>query len=147
MALALKNLGLSLFAGLLLASGGCHWQTDQFPAPSWNPTGLATPRITKQDQVFAHPGSQNLRYSRAGLLDFRTAPDFAEVSPAFTQIFYRELLATRAFAEVVLIPETYTTRDEALRLAKRHQADVMLLGEIPYYLTAALWEPPACRSI
>jgi hypothetical protein len=135
MALALKNLGLSLFAGLLLASGGCsHWQTDQFPAPSWNPTGLATPRITKQDQVFAHPGSQNLRYSRAGLLDFRTAPDFAEVSPAFTQIFYRELLAKRAFAEVVLIPETYTTRDEALRLAKRHQADVMPLGEIPCYL-------------
>ena len=48
---------------------------------------------------------------------------------------------------MVLFPETYTTRDEALRLAKRHQADVMLLGEIPYYLTAALWEPPACRSI
>ena len=63
------------------------------------------------------------------------------------KFFYRELLAKRAFAEVVLIPETYTTRDEALRLAKRHQADVMLLGEIPYYLTAALWEPPACRSI
>jgi len=95
---------------------------------------LATPRITKQDQVFTHPGGQNLRLSRAGLLNFRTVPDFAEVGPAFTQIFYRELLAKRAFAEVVLIPETYTTKEEALRLAKRHQADVLLLGEVPYYL-------------
>jgi hypothetical protein len=135
MANVLKAPGFILLAGLLTASIGCsHWQTDQFPAPSWNPTGYATPLISKQNQVFAHPGSQNLRLGRAGLLNFRTVPDFAEVGPAFTEIFYRELLAKRAFAEVVLIPETYTTKEEALRLAKRYRADVMLLGEVPYYL-------------
>ena len=135
MAKALKALEFILLVGLLTATVGCaHWQYDQFPAPSWNPTGLATPRIDKRNQVFAHPGNQNFRLGRVGLLDFRTVPDFAEVGPAFTQIFYRELLAKKAFAEVVLIPETYTTKEEALRLAKRHQVDVILLGEVPYYL-------------
>ncbi len=135
MAPTLKAPGLFLLTGLLMATVGCgHWQTDQFPAPSWNPTGYATPLIHKQNQVFSHPGTQNLRMGRVGLLDFRTVPDFAEVGPAFTQIFCRELLAKRAFAEVVHIPETYTTKEEALRLAKRHKVDAIILGEIPYYL-------------
>ena len=130
-----KALGRFFLAALLMASVGCsHWQTDQFPAPSWNPTGYATPLITKQNQVFTHPGGQNLRLGRAGLLNFRTVLDFTEVGPAFTQIFHRELLAKRTFAEVVLIPETYSTNEEALRLAKRHKVDVLLLGEVPYYL-------------
>ena len=114
---------------------GCgHWQYDQFPAPSWNPTGLATPRIDKRDRVYTHPGAQNLRAGRAGLMEFRTVPDFANVGPAFTQIFYRELLAKRAFSDVVLIPEHYSTKEAALRQAKRYKVDVILLGEIPYYL-------------
>ena len=90
--------------------------------------------MTKQNQVYTYPGTQNLRMARAGLLNFRTVPDFAEVGPAFTQIFCRELMAKKAFAEVVPIPETYTTKEEALRLAKRYKVDVMLLGEMPYYL-------------
>jgi hypothetical protein len=121
--------------GILLGVAACgHWQYDQFPAPSWNPTGLATPRIDKRDRVYTHPGAQNLRTGRAGLMEFRTVPDFANVGPAFTQIFYRELLAKRAFVDVVLIPEPYSTREEAMRQAKRYKVDVMLLGEIPYYL-------------
>jgi hypothetical protein len=132
---ALKALGIFAMVGLLMGVAGCgHWQHDQFPAPSWNPTGLATPYINKRDRVYTHPGSHRLRAGRAGLPQFRTVPDFAEVGPALTQIFYRELLAKRAFAEVVLIPETYSTNEEALRLAKRYQVDVMLLGEVPYYL-------------
>jgi hypothetical protein len=131
----LKTLAFIVLAGVLTAGAGCsHWQADQFPAPSWNPTGYASPLIHKKNEVFTHPSNQNLRLGRAGLLNFRTIPDFAEVGPAFTEIFYRELLAKKAFAEVVLIPETYTTKEEALRLAKRHKAEVMLLGEIPYYL-------------
>jgi len=132
---AMKILTLFVLPGLLLGGAGCmHWQTDQFPAPSWNPTGYASPMITKKDAVYAHPGKQNLRIGRAGLMIFRTYPDFAEVGPAFTEIFHRELLAKRTFSEVVLIPETYTTKDEALRLAKRHQVNVILCGELPYYL-------------
>jgi hypothetical protein len=131
----LKALGIILFIGSLIGGAGCgHWQYDQFPAPSWNPPGLATPRIDSQNQVFVHPGTLNLRLSRVGLLTFRATPDFSEVGPALTQIFYRELLAKRPFAEIVLIPETYTTKEEALRLAKRYQLDLMVLGEIPYFL-------------
>jgi hypothetical protein len=135
MAKELKVLGFMVVVGLLMAGAGCsHWQTDQFPAPSWNPTGYASPLMNKQSQVFTQPGNQNLRLGRAGMLNFRTVPDIAEVGTAFTEIFYREILAKKAFAEVVLIPETYTTKEEALRLAKRYKAEVMLLGEIPYYL-------------
>ncbi len=130
-----ETLGILTLIGSLLGVAGCgHWQHDLFPAPSWNPSGLATPRIDQRDRVFATPGYQNLRTGRAGLLEFRTVPDFAEVGPAFTQIFYRELLAKRTFAEVVLIPEPYSTKEEALRLAKRYKVDVLLLGEVPYYL-------------
>ncbi len=134
MAPASKALKLLLSVFLATAMGCQHWQADQFPAPSWNPTGYASPLMTKQNQVYTHPNTHNLRMSRAGLLNFRTVPDFAEVGPAFTQIFCRELMAKKAFAEVVPIPETYTTKEEALRLAKRYKADVMLLGEVPYYL-------------
>ena len=132
---AVKIMGTLLLLSSLLVGLGCgHWQYDQFPAPSWNPKGLASPRIISQDRVFLHPGNLNLRMSRAGLLIFRSIPDFPEVGPAFTQIFYRELLAHRPFAEVVLIQETYTNKEEALRLAKRHNLDLLILGEIPYYL-------------
>jgi hypothetical protein len=131
----LKTLGICSMVGLLMGVAGCgHWQYDQFPAPSWNPTGLATPYINKRDRIYTHPGTQNLRAGRVGLLEFRAVPDFPEVGPAFTQIFYRELLAKRPFAEVVLIPEPYSTKEAALLLAKRYQVDVLLLGEIPYYL-------------
>jgi len=135
---ATKALMLFILLGLLLCATGCrHWQTDQFSAPSWNPTGFASPMITKNDRVFAHPGKENLRAGRAGLMIFRTHPEFPEVGPAFTEIFHRELLAKRTFTDVVLIPVVYTTKDEALRQAKRHQANIMLLGEIPYYLDGA----------
>jgi hypothetical protein len=83
-----KPLGICAMVVLLMGVAGCgHWQYDQFPAPSWNPTGLATPYINKRDRIYTHPGSQSLRAGRAGLLEFRTVPDFAEVGPAFTQIF------------------------------------------------------------
>ena len=134
MAPASKALKLLLSASLATAMGCQHWQADQFPAPSWNPTGYASPLMTKQNQVYTHPNTHNLRMARAGLLNFRTVPDFAEVGPAFTQIFCRELMAKKAFVEVVPIPETYTTKEEALRLAKRYKVEVMLMGEVPYYL-------------
>lgn len=130
-----KALGIFWLIGSLLGGLGCgHWQYDIAPAPSWNPTGLATPRILSKDRIFVHPNSANLRMSRAGLLIFRTAPDFAEVGPAFTRIFQRELLAKRAFAELVFIPEVVTNKEDAMSLAKRHNLDLLVLGEIPYYL-------------
>jgi len=125
---------LLVWAGLMICWGCSHFQVDTFPAPSWNPTPLANPIVTSKEQIYVHPGAQNLRLTRVGLLYVRCSPDVPEVGPAFTQIFYRELLAKRAFQEVVLIPETYSTMDEALSLAKRHRLHLLVLGEVPYYL-------------
>ena len=135
MSSAVKTLGILWLMGILVGGLGCgHWQYDQEPAPSWNPTGLATPRIITANNIFVHPNTANLRINRAGLLIFRTAPDFAEVGPAFTRIFHRELQAKRAFAEVVYIPEIYGTKEEAMSVAKNHNLDLLVLGEVPYYL-------------
>ena len=132
---AVKTLGMLLLIGGLTSGWGCsHWQSDQFPAPSWNPPQLAKPIITSQEQVFVHPGLQNLRLSRVGLFSFRGAPEMPEANAALTRIFYRELLLRRPFTEVVLLPEPYSTTKEALRLAQRYQLDLLLLGEVPYYL-------------
>jgi hypothetical protein len=132
---AMKALGILMLIGVLTGGPGCgHWQYDQFPAPSWNPKGLATPMITDQARIFVHPGGLNLKSKRAGLMMFRTDVAITEIGPSITEIFYRELLAKRAFAEVVQLPEPYTRMDEALRLAKHYRVDVLVLGEVPYYL-------------
>jgi hypothetical protein len=132
---ALKTLVIFFLIASLMGGSGCgHWQYDQFPAPSWNPTGLASPRILSKDSVYTHPGKGNLQRGRAGVLIFRTSPEFPEGGPAIAKIFYRELLARRVFAEVVFIPQIFTTAEEALDVARFHNLDLMVLGEVPYYL-------------
>jgi hypothetical protein len=132
---AKKALGILLLIGGLMGGSGCgHWQYDQFPAPSWNPTGLAAPRIISKDRIFVHPDKANLRRCRAGILIFRTSADFPEGGPAITRIFYHELLAKQPFAELVFIPEIFTTKEDAQALAKHHNLDLVVLGEVPYYL-------------
>ncbi|MGQ9688775.1 MAG: hypothetical protein ACUVXF_08335 [Desulfobaccales bacterium] len=121
--------------GILWVLPGCgHWQHDLFPAPSWKPKGLATPLIINQDRVFVYPRDESLRHKRAGLLIFRTDNVVADLAPAVTLIFYQELLANRVFAELVYIPETYTKMLNTLPLAKQYKVDVLVLGEVPYYL-------------
>ncbi|MFW6126692.1 MAG: hypothetical protein ACOC6K_00610 [Thermodesulfobacteriota bacterium] len=132
---AWKTLGILLLIGGLLGGAGCgHYQYDQFPAPSWNPVGLATPRIVDKDRIFVQPGPVSLQRSRAGVLIFRTSPEFPEGGPAIAEIFYREMLANPPFAELVFLPEIFTTKEDAQALAKHHYLDLVVLGEIPYYL-------------
>jgi|UniRef100_A0A7C5EL18 hypothetical protein len=129
------ELVVSLPGAILIGLLGCsHFQVDTFPAPSWNPPALAKPIIVKQERIFAHPGVENLRLSRVGVLYFRSPDHIPEVGPGITQLFYRELLARRPFQEVVLIPEPFTTEAEALKLARRHRLQLLVLGEVPYYL-------------
>lgn len=125
---------LALVMLLALASGCSHFQVDTFPAPSWNPPALAKPIITTKDQVYVHPGLENLRLARVGVLYFRTPAYLSEVGPGLSKIFYRELLARRPFQEILLLPVPYTTQDEALKLGRRHRLQLLVLGEVPYYL-------------
>lgn len=135
MSRAAKILGMLLLIGGLTSGWGCsHCQIDQFPSPSWNPPAFAQPKITNWDQIFVHPGAQNLRLSKVGMFAFRGSPETPEANAAITRIFHRELLLRRPFTEVVLLPETFSTVEEAVRLAKNHRLDLLLLGEIPYYL-------------
>jgi len=132
---AWKTLGILLLIGGLLGGVGCgHYQYDQFPAPSWNPVGLATPRIVDKDRIFVQPGPVSLQRSRAGVLIFRTSPEFPEGGPAIAEIFYREMLANPPFAELVFLPEIFTSKEDAQALAQHHHLDLIVLGEIPYYL-------------
>lgn len=136
MSQAAKTLvGILALIGCLTTGWGCsHCQIDTFPAPSWNPPLLSSPKIANQEQIFVHPGVQNLRQARVGLFAFRCSPVTPEASPALTRIFYRELLLRRPFLEVVLLDVPYSTVEEGLRLAQRHRLDVLVAGEVPYYL-------------
>jgi hypothetical protein len=132
---AMTALGIFLLIGGLMAGSGCgHYQYDQFPAPSWNPTGLASPRIINNDRIYVHPGPASLQKARAGVLIFRTSPEFPDGGAPIAEIFYRELLAKQAFSQVIFIPEIFTTKEDALAVAKYHYLDLVVLGEIPYYL-------------
>lgn len=124
------------FLGVILAgiTGCSRFQVDTFPAPSFNPPFLAKPIITKEERIYTHPGVENLRLARVGVFYFRVPSHIPEVSHGITQIFYRELLARRPFQEVVLIPDPYSTAEEALKLARRQRLQLLVLGEVPYYL-------------
>ncbi|MBM4285965.1 MAG: hypothetical protein FJ128_12080 [Deltaproteobacteria bacterium] len=133
------HIALMLALGLALAGAGCspckpHVQTDEFPAPSWNPPRLAAPRIETAQRLYTHPPVNDCRALKAGVLLFRCAPEFTQVSYPVTQIFIRRLLEKKPFRDVVLIPAPYTSQPEALRRAKSYHVDLLVLGEIPYFL-------------
>lgn len=131
----LGNLGGIFLGAFLAVFYGCgHFQVDTFPAPSYNPPFLAKPLITQEERIYAHPGVENLRLARVGVLYFRVPSNIPEVGHGVTQIFYRELLARRPFQEIVLLPEPYATEEEALKLARRQRLQLLVLGEVPYYL-------------
>ena len=109
------------------------WQTDTFPAPSWNPPSLAKPIIADQEKVFVKPPFPQYT-ARAGVLLFRSPPQLPEASHAVTQIFYRRLLEKRPFLEVVLIPESYGSVKDAVAQGQAHNMDLVVLGEVPYFL-------------
>lgn len=109
------------------------WQTDTFPAPSWNPPSLANPIIADQEKVYVKPPVPQYT-ARAGVLLFRSPPQLPEVSHAVTQIFYRRLLEKRPFLEVMMIPESFGSLQDAVVQGRAHNVDLVVLGEVPYFL-------------
>jgi hypothetical protein len=109
------------------------WQTDTFPAPSLNPASLAKPTISVREDVYVRPPFSQYT-AKAGVLVFRSPAHLPQVSYPMTRIFYRRLLEKRPFLEVALIPESFGSLEEALGLARSHDLDVVVLGEVPYFL-------------
>ncbi len=129
---------LSAFSAFLCLAGCSSlpehgFQTDTFPAPSWNPDILAQPTIDNRQRVVVQPTSPLYSY-RAGLLPVRTAPQLPELGEALTRIFHRALLEKRAFLEVTLIQEPCASLADAVRLGQRHKIDAVILAEAPYFL-------------
>lgn len=129
---------LSAFIAFLCLAGcsylsGHGFQTDTFPAPSWNPDLLAHPNIDNRKHVVVQAPTP-LSTCRAGLLPVRTPPQLPELGQALTRIFHRALLEKRAFLEVALIPEPCGSLADVVRLGQRHKVDAVVLAETPYFL-------------
>ncbi|MEW6386749.1 MAG: hypothetical protein AB1491_04445 [Thermodesulfobacteriota bacterium] len=101
---------------------------------SWYTAPLSYPQINNKENIFVQPFMADYRNARVGMLMLRCQPELPQISYPITQIFYRQLLETRPFREVVVIPQPYTSLEEALRLTKDHKFDLLLLGEVPYFL-------------
>lgn len=113
--------------------GGDWWQTDTFPAPSLNPPSLANPILADRKKVYVR--SPVPQYTaRAGLLYFRSPPQSPEAGEALARIFYRQFQEKRPFLEILFIPEPFSSVSEAVRQGRAHKVEVVVLGEVPYFL-------------
>ena len=128
------TLGIALVLAAVGCTGNSHVQIDQFPGPSWSPPRLSNPKIEKGEQVYSNPSANNCQTAKAGVLLFKCPPELTEVSYPVTQVFVRKLMAKRPFGEVTLIQKPYTSMPEALRLGRELKLDVLVLGEVPYFL-------------
>lgn len=133
--------GISILCMILMAMGaacahlpgGDWWQTDTFPAPSPNPPSLANPVMADREKVYVR--SPVPQYTaRAGLLFFRSPPQFPEVGEALTRIFCRQLQEKRTFLEIRLIPEPFGSVSDGVHKGRTHKVDLVVLGEVPYFL-------------
>jgi hypothetical protein len=134
-----QQFSLGLLMGAVLALSACghehtNIQTDTFPGPSFNPPRLARPIIQDAQQVYVSPGVNSWSSARAGVLMFRCPPDLPNVSHPVTQTFMRKLMEKHPFLEMRPLPEPYTSLPEALRLGRERKLDVLVLGEVPYFL-------------
>ena len=101
---------------------------------TWYTAPLSYPQIKNKENIFVQPHLADYRSARVAMLMLRTPTELPQISYPVTQIFYRQLLETQPFREVVVIPQPYTSLEEALRLTKDQKFDLLLLGEVPYFL-------------
>lgn len=96
---------------------------------------LLEPRVyASPTEVFLAPPCGLFLASRAGLFYFTVPDNVPAVSYPLTKIFYQELLKNRVFYELSLIPQTFSTQREALAVGRAQRYDLILLGQVPYFL-------------
>ncbi|OPX20392.1 MAG: hypothetical protein BZ151_04070 [Desulfobacca sp. 4484_104] len=118
-------LHLALLFSLGLLAGGCNIERPYL----LEPLVYAAPT-----QVFLNPPTRLLLTSRTGLFYFTTPDNVPNVSLPLTEIFYQQFLKKQAFYDLRLIPQTYSTLEEALRIGRLKGYDLILLGQVPYFL-------------
>lgn len=120
-------LALGILAGLLAGAAGC---SSMIYVP-----GFSDPQIHAGPQeAFLKSDDMSLRRSRIAVLPFRVPAQVTDVSYSITEIFHRQLLQKRPFLGAVRVHEYYNSLAEAQRLAKAQGAELMVMGEVPYFI-------------
>ncbi len=125
-----KKFFLALGFGAIILAGtpGCEAVWDHEPY-------LSQPKIHAGPQeVFLKTENPSLRGLRLALLPFRVPAQVTDVSYSITEVFHRQLLEKRPFLGVVRIHQYYNSIAEAQKLAKEQGAQLMVLGEVPYFI-------------
>jgi len=119
---------LVLGAGILAGTAGCETMWDHEPV-------LSQPKIKAGPQeAFLKSEDMSLRRYRLAILPFRVPAQVTDVSYSITEVFHRQLLQKRPFLGVVRVSQYYNSLAEAQRLAKAQGAELMLVGEVPYFI-------------
>lgn len=118
---------LSICVGILTGAAGCA-------TPVYVPS-LSDPQIHAGPQE-AFLKSDDTRYRRSiiAILPFRVPAQVTDVGYSITEIFHRQLLQKRPFMGVVRVHEYHNSLAQAQRLAKAQGAELMVLGEVPYFI-------------
>ncbi|MHB8066795.1 MAG: hypothetical protein ACYDIC_02730 [Desulfobaccales bacterium] len=118
-----------VFGGAILAgTPGCETLWDHEPY-------LSQPKIKAGPQeAFLKSNDTRLQREIIAVLPFRVPAVVTDVSYSITEVFHRQLLEKRPFLGVVRVHQYYNTMADAQRLAKAQNAELMVLGEVPYFI-------------
>ena len=112
---------------VLMGAAGC---SSMITVP-----GLSDPQIKAGPQeAFLKTDNMSYRRSRIALLPFRVPAQVTDVGYPITEVFHRQLLQKRPFQAVVRVHEYYNSLADAQKLAKAQGAELMVLGEVPYFI-------------
>ena len=121
-------LALAFGAGILAVTPGCETMWDYEPY-------LSQPKINAGPQeAFLKSNDASLRRYRLAILPFRVPAQVTDVSYSITEVFHRQLLEKRPFKGVVRVHQYYNSLAEAQKLAKDQGAELMVMGEVPYFI-------------
>jgi hypothetical protein len=120
-------LALGIVVGVLAGAAGCA-------TPVYVPS-LSDPKIKAGPQeAFIKTDDMRYRRFRIAILPFRVPAQVMDVSYPITEVFHRQLLEKKPFLGVVRVHEYYNSLAQAQKLAKAQGAELMVLGEVPYFI-------------